>query len=562
MHEHRHLGWLVGCALAASGCTSFIEGGAGGTGGATTTPPGVGGGSAGGGVSSASGASSSAGATAQGCGAPQAPALHARLLSPSQYEHAVEDLVKVTSHPAKEFGRGVAAQLDEVEVERRANAANAIASDAAKSLAAWAPCMPAADPAPCRAQLIDALGRAAFRHPLSNDERVALEALFDAGLKEKDFATGVEWLLAGLFQAPDFLYQLARPAAGERAGQVVPLGAYELASRLALFVWDSLPDPALQNSAESGKLADAQGLASELTRLLADARFGRGIEGFYSDWLGLDGFAEVARDDAGLTSEVNAALRQSLLMSATELYSAAAPNIAELLSGDGYFLNADLRTFYGLPAGDAQFSRTQLPNQGRHGVLTHPALMALLARPKESNPIARGLFVQRTVLCNDIPPPPAGVVIPPLPPAMDGLSTRARLERHTATPLCSSCHDMIDPPGFALENYDAVGRYRAMDAGVPVDTSGALSGGTELDGAFASGEELLGRIATSALVKTCFAKHYLTYAVAREVATEDACSVSSVAEKFGQTGDLRQLVQLIASSDSFRLRATEDGGPP
>jgi hypothetical protein len=470
--------------------------------------------------------------------------------------------VKVTSHPAKEFGRGVAAQLDEVEVERRANGANAIASEAAKSLASWAPCTPAADPAPCQAQLIDTLGSAAFRHPLSNDERESLKTLFDAGMKEKDFATGVEWFLAGLFQAPDFLYQLVKPAAGERAGQVVPLSGYELASRLALFVWDSLPDPALQDAAQSGKLSDPQGLGEELVRLLADPRFGRGIEGFYSQWLGLDGFQEVARDDPGLTSEVNAALRQSLLMSATELYRAAAPNISELLSSDAYFLNDGLRAFYGLPAGSAEFTRTQLPNQGRHGILTHPALMALLARPKESNPIARGLFVQRTLLCNDIPPPPAGVIIPPLPPAMDGLSTRARLERHTATPLCAACHDMIDPPGFALENYDAVGRHRTIDAGVPVDTSGAISGGSELDGAFASGEELLSRIATSNLVKACFAKHYLAYAVAREVAPEDDCSVSRVAGQFGQSGDLKQLVQLVASSDSFRLRATEDGATP
>jgi hypothetical protein len=316
----RSRSWVLSSlCLSLSACTGVLGGSQGG-------PSGMANGGAGNVGGSSSGTAGSGGVVVDpsNCAAPHAPILHARLLTPSQYEHTVEDLVHVGEHPARDFAGGVAARLDEVEVERRANAAAAIASKAATSLAAWAPCSPAADAAGCEAQLIDKLGSAAFRHPLADDERAQLKQLFDAGLSEKDFASGVEWLLGGLLQAPDFLYQLSKPAAGEVAGQVVPLTNYELASRLALFVWDSSPDEALLASAQAGKLAQAEGLDTELARLMADARSARGTESFYRDWLGFEGFKEVARDDPGLTTEVLADLEDSLLKSATALYADAA----------------------------------------------------------------------------------------------------------------------------------------------------------------------------------------------------------------------------------------------
>ena len=542
------LGGAVGCTGSLDGSSGAPAAQAGtGTGGSS----GTGGGSPIGGASPAQCAQASA----------SAPVLHARLLTPSQYEHAVEDLLKVNDHPAKEFGGGVAARLDEVAVERRANAAAAIASKAATTLSAWSPCMPpAVDAATCETQLIDKLGLAAFRHPLAPTEQAQLKKLFDAGVAEKDFATGVEWLLTGLLQSPDFLYQFAKPRAGEVAGQVVPLEPYELASRLAFFVWDTTPDDTLFAAAGAGKLADEAGLRAEMTRLMGDARFGRGTASFYGDWLGLKGFKEVARDDAALNSDLITSLESSLLMSATALYANPSPNIQSLFSGQSYYLTDKLRAFYGLTGGSANLEAVELPNEGRRGILTHPALMMLLARPNASNPIARGLFVQRQLLCNEIPPPPQGVVIPQLPPIMPGLSTRARLEQHTTEALCKGCHDHIDPPGFALESFDAVGRFRTMDAGLPVDTSGNMVSGSDTDGAFANGGELLDRLGKSSDMKRCFAKRYLTFAVSRDLANEDSCSLTRVADDFNQSGDLKQLVVAVAASDAFRLRATEAPG--
>jgi hypothetical protein len=536
--------------LALPGCTGTVDGEgrqlAGAPGNAGTAGAGAG----------------SGGQSSADCSKVSAPALHARLLTPSQYEHTVEDLLKVVDHPAKEFGGGVSAKLDEVGVERRANAAAVIAGKAAASLSAWSPCVPpAVDAASCQATLIDKLGLAAFRHPLAASERAELQALFDAGVKEKDFSTGVDWFLTGLLQAPDFLYQLSKPQSGEVAGQVVPLEGYELASRLAFFMWDSSPDEALFAAASTGKLSDAQQLGVELQRLLGDARFARGTASFYSNWLGLEGFKEVARDDVGLTTEVLGTLERSLLMSATELYRAEAPNIESLFSGQQYYLNDKLLAFYGESGGNAQLAAVDLPNQGRYGILTHPGLMTLLARPNASDPIARGLFLQRTVFCHEIPPPPQGVTIPPLAPVAPGSSTRARLEQHTTQPLCKGCHDHIDPPGFALESFDAVGRFRTQDAGVPVDSSGTMASGVDVDGAFASGGELLERIAHSSDVKKCFAQHYLSHAVLRDLSNEDACSLSRVTDGFAQSGDLKQLVLAIAGSDAFRMRMSEGVAP-
>ena len=147
-----------------------------------------------------------------------------------------------------------------------------------------------------------------------------------------------------------------------------------------------------------------------------------------------------------------------------------------------------------------------------------------------------------------------------MPPIMEGLSTRDRLEQHTMEPLCAGCHNRIDPPGFALESFDAVGRFRTVDSGKAVNTSGVMSSDSDTDGAFATGGELLYRLATSADVKRCFAQHYLSFAVARPLADEDACALSRVADGFGAAGDLKQHEGAVASSDAFRLLATEGRG--
>jgi hypothetical protein len=549
----RQTGQIVALAslVGVAACSGEIGSGRPGAVGPGTGTPGTGG--AGGGV-----------VPPVNCAMPTAPVLHARLLTATQYNNSVLDLVKVGGNASKNFSGGVDAQLDDLSVELRANAAADIARQAVSSLAQWTPCAsPTATDATCEGLIIDRLGALAYRHPLSASERAALQTLFDAGAKEKDFATGLEWFLTGLFQSPDFLYQFAKPQGGEAAGQVRALPAYELASRLAYFVWDSPPDDALYTAAAASKLGDAAAIRTQVARMIQDQRFARGLAGFYGSWLRLSSFAEAARDDAAFTTDVVTALQTSLLMSATQLYTGGgAANITGFFTGHSYFLNGPLRKFYGLPGDtmDTAFTATDVPGEDRLGIVTHPALTAVLARPNQTNPISRGLYIRKTLLCQDLPPP-QGLAIPQLAPVSPTQSTRERLDQHAKDPVCGSCHNMIDPPGYALENFDQVGRHRLTDGGKPVDTSGVMTAAGDLTGPFANGAELLGRLGQSQDVRGCFVQKYFEYAASHVMAPQDQCSIDPLKKAFIPSGDLRELVTTIAISDSFRLRLSEGGAP-
>ncbi len=549
---------LLGLAAALlGGCTGAIGSGLGGS-----EPAGPGGGP-GPGTGPGPG-NNDPGGPAACMGSGQAGVLHARLLSPRQYNNTIEDLLKVDGDPAREFGGGADTQLDDLGAERRANAAASIAQQAAARLAQWAPCDPGAPD--CKQQIVDKIGTRAFRRPLADQDRQQLTTLFDAGMKEKDFTTGVQWFLSGLLQSPDFLYQFARPAAGERAGTVRPITGYEMASRLSYFVWDSMPDDQLfAAAATAGGLGDPASLGKQLDRLLQDrTRFLRGIGGFYSHWLAIDGFDELARDDPGFTTALVKALGTSLLMSATQLYSAPSPNLSSLFSGQSYYLDGTLRAFYGQAKGGADFVATDLPGEQRHGLLTHPALMAQLARPQKTHPINRGLFVRAKLLCQEMQPP--GGDIPQLPEApVAGVTTRQEVAQHSTNPACAACHALLDPPGFALESFDQLGRHRERENGQPLDTSGTMLNAGDLEGAFAAGDELLSKLADSHTVRSCFAQQYFQFALTgdavRPVAPADRCSVDRLSARFAESGDLHALVALVATSDSFRFRLSEGAAP-
>src|SRR5260370_9417377 len=285
------LGALAGCTGQISGQPGFSTGSPVGSSGTLGASASSGAGAGTGSASTGAGGATTGNAPPTDCAAKHAPVLHARLLTPSQYNNTVSDLVKVTGDLSKAFGGGVGAQLDDLSVEQRANAATGLAQQAVLSMAQWSPCMsPPVAAATCEQQIIDKVGSAVYRPPLSAAERMDLQALFAAGVKEKDFATGVEWFLGGVFQSPDFLYQLSKPQAGEPAGQLLALPSYELASRLSYFIWDSTPDDALYAAAGANDLADASPLQTQLNRMVKDARFPPGITACYAAWLALSGF--------------------------------------------------------------------------------------------------------------------------------------------------------------------------------------------------------------------------------------------------------------------------------
>lgn len=564
--EHRRACVAFAALLAALGaCTGSI-----GIGSSATPPPG---GSAGGsgnggpgrsGVGTGTGTGNGSGSTGPtlDCTSPHAAVVRSQQLSSTQYTNTVQDLFHATGNPGSALGDRVFDAPDDTAVEDRANAAAAVAQEAVTNLATWSPCTPPAtgDATTCENQIIAKIGTQAFRRPLTTDEKTQMKTLFDAGIKSKDFATGVNWFLTGLLQAPDFLYQVVRPSATEVPGQVQPLAPHEYATRVSYFIWGSTPDDALLTAAGNDDFADPTKTQAQLDRIVADSRFSRGINAFYGRWLNLAAFAEIARDDTGFDLTLAQSLPTSLLMSATQLYTSATPNFSSLFSGQSYYMNDTMRAFYSVAGTGAGFAAVTMTGQSRRGILTHPALLALLSRPAESNPISRGLFIFRNLLCGQIAPPD-GFVIPPLPPIQPGLSTRDRLEEHVSNMVCASCHKIFDPPGFALENFDQVGRYRTIDQAKVVDTSGTMAVGKDVDGAFASGDDLLTRIASSNDVRACFAQQYLKFALTRtEMAAQDACSVAALGGAFAASGDLKQLVAMVAKSDAFRLRTTEGVG--
>lgn len=494
------------------------------------------------------------------CSQPRASTARLRVLTESQYNNSVLDIFQISGSLAT----GLGPSLDDVSLEQRADIATSVATQAVANFAKWAPCAPPAtgSAAACEEQIIDRIGAKVYRRPLSTMERVDLKTLFDAGIKEKDFNTGVEWFLTALLQSPEFVYEIVRPAPAENPGEVRALDGYEYASRLAYFIWDGPPDDMLTSAAANNDLADATKRNAQISRLLQDARFSRGVTQFYTRWLHLSAFGELARDASGFDHNVANALSASLLMSATQLYASASPNIRDLFSGESYYLNDVLRRFYGLSGTGTAFTAMTMSGQSRRGILTHPALMALLARPEQSSPISRGLFLLRNVLCRVVPAPPDGLVIPPFPPVQNGVSTREGLEMLTGAAFCQNCHAMINGAGFTFESFDSVGRFRTTDQGRPVNTSGALAIGKDVDGAFTTGDGLLAKLADSKDVRACFAEAYLDFALSKPVTDPaDACSIQTLAVAFGASGDLKQLVSSVAGSDSFRLRLSEGVGP-
>ncbi len=564
-HRSRLLGLVA--LTAGLGCVGKISDGQGGPRPGAGGAPVSGGGPASPTASGGSGGAMAGGAASGGspgvaldCSQPQAAVTRLQLLTSSQYDNSVLDLLGVGGSPGAGIGDAVFATLDDTAVEQRAGVAATVAATAAASLSKWSPCTPPAtgSTAACEQQIISTVGANLYRRPLSSAEQAELKTLFDAGVKEKDFPTGVEWFLTGVLQSPDFMYQIVRPDPAETPGQVRPLAPVEYASRLAYFVWNSPPDSQLMAAAANNDFADATKRQAQLTRMIQDARFSRGIDSFYRRWLNIDGFDELARDPTGFDQNVVTALATSLLMSATQIYGAASPNISSLFSGQTYYMNDVLRSFYGLSGSGTSFAPVSMPNQSRRGILTHPGLMALLARPSEDNPVSRGLFLLRNVLCIPVPPPPQNLVTPPLPPIAPGSTTRQRLSMHATDPVCASCHNTIDPMGFAFENFDEVGRYRTTDQGLPVDSSGTIAVNMDIDGPFATGDDLLARFADSASVRSCFAEKYLDFALAfTQTDPSEACSIQSIGQTFDASGDLKQLVASVAASDSFTMRLAE-----
>ena len=489
-----------------------------------------------------------------------------RRLNRSQYAHSVTDILGLDALPAP-----VVERLIEIPDGRRGGfessteaassevlrsylyAAEALADAAlAESAVPLASCELA--DSDCARALIERLGRRAFRRPLTTGADGEIErylALCESIRASQDAGAAAHAIVTALFTSPSFLY-LAEPV-DESAidGELVPLDPYALASRLSYFLWDSAPDEELLDAAAAGTLADPDGRAAEIDRMLGDPRARRVIHRFHEQWMRLDELAQIDSSDPALTSELRAAMRAETLDFVERTVHEGAGTLKELLTASHTYASPELAEHYGAPPPDAD-GRVELDPNERAGILTHASLLTGLGVVFPE--VHRGLWVRNELLCDSPPPPPPDVPL-------------AESAERLATPACATCHTRMDLIGFGFADYDALGRYRPGAGGelpAPPEVF-EIEGGRlpeEVRGSFSGPRELADRLAASRWVNDCVSVQWVRFATGREDEGADACGVLDVSEQFAASGgDITVLLEAIASSPQFRSRSIEEVSP-
>jgi hypothetical protein len=392
----------------------------------------------------------------------------------------------------------------------------------------------------------------AFRRPLTPEQKHQfIDRQFD---EAKDADTAVKRAVLLVLKSPRFLYR-------ELGGGP---DAYDVAARLSFALWDSIPDDELLKAAAEGRLATREQVARQAERMLADLRAREKLHHFLHVWLKVDHHPDLAKDPKrfpGFDAEVASDLRASLDLFLHEVLSADAADFRRLLLDDHLYLNGRLAKVYGadLPA-DAPFTKVKLNPDDRAGVLTHPYLMAAFAYTGSTSPIHRGVFVARGVLGRMLRTPPEAFT--PLPEDLHPeLTTRERVALQTRPQACASCHQMINPLGFTLEHFDAIGRYREEDNGKPVDASGVYltSGGetVKLNGARELGRFLAG----SPEVQTSFAEQLFHHLAQQPVRAYGPGAMEDLAEAFARGDyDIRKLAVEVAVTAALTGREKKPPG--
>jgi hypothetical protein len=501
-----------------------------------------------------------------------------RLLTRAQYVSTVRDLfdeatlsegaLHAALGPATEASAFGLLQPDvtQVEVEGFQKAAELIAKTVVESTAALNAVAPCTEPdqAACAQSAIRRFGARVYRAPITEDADIERHVmLFQAGASTS-YAHGVELLLRGMLQAPRFLYRVELGTNEAASDNAVRLSPHEIAARLSYWVLGTAPDDALIEAAENGALATPAGIEAQLARMLEDPRGAALLKRFLEDWSHLSALDTLIKDPELYPEWQEPELREAMRAQASAFFDhvleTQGGTLSALLTSRSVLVNDALASFYGMAEVGSAFEAVELPAEEASGMLSLPALLAILAKPDESSPIYRGKFVREMLLCQQLPAPPAN--IPPAPEVEAGVSTRERLRQHEVDTACSGCHQLLDPIGFAFERFDAIGRYRTMDGGEVVDTRGALNATRDADGALDGITELGERLAQSAEVEECMTKQWFRFALERFEQDVDACSMQRLVDRFKASGqDLNALPAALISSDAFLYRRPIEVAP-
>ena len=425
-------------------------------------------------------------------------------------------------------------------------------------------CQPAsrAEEARCARTILTDLARRAYRRPVSDADVTPLLAFFNDN-RAGGFEAGIEIALRRLLVSPEFLFRIESAPRNLAPGSNHRITDLELASRLSFFLWSSIPDDELLDLAARGQLRNAAVLEQQVRRLLADPRSESLVTNFAGQWLYLRNLAAL-EPESFLFPDFEDSLRQAMRRE-TELFFGSIVrenrSARELLTADYTFVNERLARHYGIPnVYGSRFRRVTLADENRRGLLGQGSILFATSRPNRTSPVLRGKWILENIVGVVPPDPPPNIPAFPekSPVTHKVLSVRERLAQHRASPTCASCHAMIDPPGFALEHFDAIGRWRELDESFqPIDASGVLPDGTRFDGVVALREALLN---PPTRFVTTVSEKLFTYALGRGLEHYDAPAVRTVVRDAARDDyKFSSLVLGIVRSLPFQMsRKTEE----
>jgi mono/diheme cytochrome c family protein len=411
----------------------------------------------------------------------------------------------------------------------------------------------------CANRIIANLARRAYRRAVSDDDLEAPLELYREARKEGDFEAGIEAALSAILVNPQFLLRIERNPSGAAPGTVYRLKDAELASRLSYFLWSSMPDDELLELAIASQLSRPDVLKQQVRRMLVDDRSRSLVTNFGGQWLhlrNLDAFIP----DMRLFQDFDDNLRQAMRRETELLLDSVVREdrcVLDLIKADYTYLNERLARHYGIPhVFGSQFRKVALETVShRGGLLRQASVLAVTSYPTRTSPVIRGKWILENILGTPPPPPPGNV--PALKDNMvaSNLSVRERLQQHRADQACAGCHSLMDPAGFALENYDAIGRWRETEEGLAVDATGGLPDGSEFLGVTGLEQSILAR--PEMFVGTLSEK-LLTFALGRGVESYDAPAVRRIVRDARQADyHVSSLILGIATSTPFQMRRSE-----
>lgn len=494
-----------------------------------------------------------------------------RRLSHVEYDRTASDLLGAPVTAGQSFAADIevlgylnnadALRASPILVEQWLNTAEVLADSYIPELGQKLGCAARADRA-CAREFIESFGGRAFRRPLTEKDIGRYLGLFDQTSRHLGFEEGIRDVLTAMLVSPYFLYRFELGTVDEQTGVCV-LGSYEIASELSYLIWGTMPDDELMRAARAGELSDPAAINAQASRMLADDRGVESFREFVFTWLHLDRFESVVRD-METYPEFDNDIRGKMLAEAQDYvddaYNGGAGSLRDLFGAKTRRLDAQLASYYGLPAGavpeDGNTHEIELADD-RAGVLGLGALLATHAGGDRSSPVARGALVRERLLCQELPPPP---------PALDvnegvldpNWTTRERFSQHSTDASCAGCHRLIDPIGFAMEGYDGVGRWRTTyeGGGAPVDTSGAVWASDHSDATLGGLKDLTDTLVQNPDLSECFIEQAVVYGYGVGDTFEHGCNVEVVEQRFVQ-GDMsfQEMILGMVDTPHFRTRA-------